>query len=95
MPRQPDTRHPFGQFGPPEVPSGTLHQRGYAYVHRFPDHWGKKNQLKKLLPSAAFISAAETSATKGELETLLDFLDGMYALCPRGPCRPDNPWWPR
>ncbi len=86
--------HPYGRAKPPEIPSGSLCQRADTYIHHFPDHWGKKAELKALrdeLRFAAFTSGADTSVTEAKLSDALDQLDSRYGLLPWGPRGPDNP----
>jgi hypothetical protein len=87
--------HPFASGNPPSIPSGNARQRADTYIHGFPDHWGKKPQLKALrdqLRLSVFGLGADTSAVEVELAALLDLLDGLYLLHPWGPPSPDNPW---
>jgi hypothetical protein len=89
--------HPFASSNPPSIPSGSARQRADAYIHGFPDHWGKKPQLKALRDQvrlSVFGLGADTSAVEAELAALLDLLDGLYLLHPWGPPSPDNPWQP-
>ena len=89
--------HPFRSWQPPKIPTSSLRERADEYIRRFPDHWGKKSQLKAAygrLRVSAFMARAEIPAVEIELTELLDLLDGLYLLHPFGPPSPDNPWNP-
>jgi hypothetical protein len=84
-----------GPAKPPGIPSGSLCRRADTYIHHFPDHWGRKAELKTLrdqLQIAAFTSGADTSVTEAKLTDALDHLDSLNGLLPWGPRGPDHPW---